>query len=121
MRHPFVDPEVVDLMLGMSSAVRAGVGAAPSKPLLRAIAQRKLPENLSRRRPKVHFGDFVRWTLARYAAAVEGLLDGGELRRLGWIDDDALNVSIRRLDNPVALCATIAAELSLRLNSRTAS
>lgn len=108
LRHPFVDPDLVELCLAMPESVRT----TPSDPRAahRRVFGRYLPASVAQRRSKA---DFTSQYVDRLAA--EGVLtsvDGSAVVENGWIDARWLEGALARLqqgeNGPAALVSVLA-------------
>lgn len=86
--HPFHDPRVIGLGLGVQRRVRPEPGKM--KPVLATALADVLPPEITTRRAKGHFDEVYYRGLMRNLGTLERLVRGADVDRLGVIDKPAL-------------------------------
>jgi asparagine synthase (glutamine-hydrolysing) len=92
--HPFLDPRVLSLGLGIRSRVRPQPGA--SKPILAAAMRDILPECILKRPGKGHFNEAYYTGLSRNLHRLEALVEQAPVDDLGFLDKATLLDSLQR-------------------------
>jgi asparagine synthase (glutamine-hydrolysing) len=88
LTHPFRDPRVYSLGLGIQARVRPQPGA--QKPILAAAMRGILPECILKRPSKVHFNEVYYLGLSRNLRRMEALIEEAPLDELGFLDKGPL-------------------------------
>jgi asparagine synthase (glutamine-hydrolysing) len=88
LTHPFLDPRVLSLGLGIQSRVRPQPGA--QKPILAAALRGILPDRIRKRPGKGHFNEVYYVGLSRNLPGLEALVRQAPVDDLGLFDKAAL-------------------------------
>jgi asparagine synthase (glutamine-hydrolysing) len=86
--HPFLDPRLVSLCLGIQRRFRQQPGT--QKPLLAQAMRDVLPEPIRNRRSKGHYNSLVHSGLTRHLSALEDLVRRAPVDALGVFNKDVL-------------------------------
>lgn len=86
--HPFLDPRVLCLGLGIQARYRQEPGK--QKPILAHAMRDVLPEQIRNRRRKGHFNEVYFGGLVRHLPALEAMIRQAPLDDLGLLDKDIL-------------------------------
>jgi asparagine synthase (glutamine-hydrolysing) len=94
LTHPYLDPRMLSLGLGIRSRVRPQPGA--SKPILAAAMRDILPECILKRPSKGHFNEAYYTGLSRNLQRLEALVEEAPADDLGFLDRVTLLDSLQR-------------------------
>jgi len=94
LTHPFQDPRVLSLGLGIQSRVRPQPGA--QKPILAAALRGILPECILNRPGKGHFNEVYYVGLSRNLRRMEDLVEEAPVDELGFLDKAAFLDCLQR-------------------------
>jgi asparagine synthase (glutamine-hydrolysing) len=94
LSHPFLDPRLVRLGLGIQERFRQDPGQP--KPILAHALRGVLPEDIRTRRRKGHFNEVYYLGLSRHLPALEALIRRAPVDDLGLLDRDVLLACLRR-------------------------
>jgi asparagine synthase (glutamine-hydrolysing) len=94
LTHPFRDPRVYSLGLGIQSRVRPQPGA--QKPILAAALRGILPECILNRPSKGHFNEVYYVGLSRNLQRLEALIEDAPIDDLGFLDKATLLDCLQR-------------------------
>jgi asparagine synthase (glutamine-hydrolysing) len=94
LSHPFRDPRVLALGLGIKSRVRPQPGA--QKPILAAAMRGTLPDCILKRPDKGHFNELYYQGLSRNLPRLEALIEETPLTDLGFIEKAPLLDCLQR-------------------------
>jgi asparagine synthase (glutamine-hydrolysing) len=89
LTHPYQDPRVLSLGLGIQSRVRPQPGGG-QKPILAAAMRGILPECILSRPSKVHFNEVYYMGLSCNLRRMEALIEEARVDDLGFLDKGAL-------------------------------
>jgi asparagine synthase (glutamine-hydrolysing) len=95
LTHPYQDPRVLSLGLGIQSRVRPQPGDG-QKPILAAAMRGILPECILNRPSKVHFNEVYYLGLSRNLQRMEALIEAAQVDDLGFLDKGALLDGVQR-------------------------
>jgi len=95
LTHPYRDPRVLSLGLGIQSRVRPQPGAQ-QKPILAAAMRDILPECILNRRRKGHFNEVYYVGLSRNLRSLEALIEQAPVDDLGFLDKATLLDCLQR-------------------------
>jgi len=85
-RHPFVDLELVELLLSMPHEQRAVAGLEKAKPVARRAMRSALPARVATRRACVSYDRYLRRPFERHADFIRSLWADSRLAQAGVID-----------------------------------
>jgi asparagine synthase (glutamine-hydrolysing) len=94
LTHPFRDPRVFSLGLGIQSRVRPQPGG--QKPILAAALRGILPEPILTRRRKGHFNEIYYMGLSANLRSLEALIERAPVDELGFLDKATLLDCLQR-------------------------
>ena len=94
MAHPFLDPRLVQLGLGIKLRFRQEPGR--QKPILAHALRDVLPAAIRDRRGKGHFNEIYYAGLARHLPTLETLIRRAPVEDLGWVDKGVLVECLRQ-------------------------
>jgi asparagine synthase (glutamine-hydrolysing) len=94
LTHPFLDPRVLSLGVGIQSRIRPQPGV--QKPILAAAMRGILPECILNRANKGHFNEVCYVGLSRNLRRMEALIDEAPVDEFGFLDKGALLDCLQR-------------------------
>ena len=117
LSHPFMDPRILSLALGVR--LRCRPDADEQKPLLTRAMRDVLPDQIRRRRGKVNFNELYYRGLARNLPALEDLIRTSRIGEFDVIDRNILLDCLRQTALGCETSASRGASLNLTLSLLT--